>query len=524
MTNKLERGKCCENGINPKAVYEFINQAELRDLGIDSFMLIKNGKVVAEGYHPPYTNETPHVLFSMSKSITATALGFAIDEGLVSLDDSICKFFGEYDKKGKNAGITVRHLVTMTAGKLIGMATNRHHKDWVKIFFDAPAIAKPGKLFMYTNDNFYLISAIISKMSGETLVDYLYPRLFEPLGIKKPLWETDDFGYAAGGWGLYMPIEDTAKIMLCYSYGGKWEDKQILPAKWVEEATSFQVETLKKGQLDVTKGYGYGFWQTSMPNTYRAYGLHGQMGYVFKDKNAVLVINAGISKDELLSTAIRKMYETLWDEPEEEYEQPLYELLANLGDKDDLLATPRNTELEQKFNKKILYTRSSAFASMLHATMTTVLNEPTGHTDRFAISLDDENNLYLMWKEESYVNKIRLGMNNEYAHTPVNIGGLKLNAYAKASWFGKKLIVYARLVEGCHLRKLEFNFEDEERVRIKNDSYPDMPTLAAHYVDFSGIILPDAVEKILIKYIAPGVLLLGEPNFKSKKLKFPKIK
>ncbi len=443
---KLERGKCCENGINPKAVYDFFNRAELQNLGIDAFMLIKNGKVVAEGYHPPYTNETPHVLFSFSKSIAATALGYAVAEGKVGLDDSVCKFFGEYDKNGKNKGITVRHLVTMTAGKMIGMAKNRHHKDWIKIFFDSPFIAKPGKLFLYTNDNFYMISAIVSKVYGETLVDFLYPRLFEPLGIEKPLWETDDFGYAVGGWGLYMPIEDTAKIMLCYSNGGLWNGKQVLPKEWIEEATAFQVATVKKGQIDVTKGYGFGFWQTSLPNTYRAYGLHGQLGYVFKDKNAVLVINTGISKDELLSKAVNEMYETLWDEPQEEFEQPLYDMLASLDDKDDLLATPRNTELEQKFNKKILPTRSSMFASMLHATMTTVLNEPTGHTDRFSISLDDENNLYLMWKEESYVNTIKLGMNNKYECTPVNIGGLKLHAYAKASWFGKScLFTFASL-------------------------------------------------------------------------------
>lgn len=524
MTTKLERGKCCENGINPKALYEFINTAEHQNLGIDAFMLIKNGKVVAEGYHAPYTNETPHVMFSFSKSIAATALGYAVAEGKVGLDDSICKYFGEYDKNGKNKAVTVRHLVTMTAGKMIGMAKNRHHKDWIKIFFDSPFIAKPGKLFLYTNDNFYMISAIVSKVYGETLVDFLYPRLFEPLGIEKPVWETDDFGYAAGGWGLYLPIEDTAKIMLCYANGGEWNGKQVLPAKWIEEATSFQVKTVKKGQIDVTKGYGFGFWQTSLPNTYRAYGLHGQLGYVFTDKNAVLVINTGISKDELLSAAVNKMYETLWDVPEQEYERPLYDLLASLGDKDDLLATPRNTQLEQKYNKKILPTRSSAFASMLHATMTTVMNEPTGHTDRFSISLDRDNNLYLMWKEETYVNTIKLGMNNEYEHTPIVIGGLKLNAYAKAAWFGKKLVVYVRIVEGCHLRRLEFNFEDEDRVRIKNDSFPDLPTLAVHYVDFSGFPLPSGLEKLLKKYIAPGVLLLGEPNFRTKKLHFPKFK
>ena len=115
----LECGTCCENGINPKAVYDFVKRCEEEELGVNSMMLLKNGKVVAQGCHTPYSNTTKHIMYSLSKSVTATALGFAVDEGKISLDDSICKFFPEYDKRGKNAGITVRHLVTMTSGKLI---------------------------------------------------------------------------------------------------------------------------------------------------------------------------------------------------------------------------------------------------------------------------------------------------------------------------------------------------------------------------------------------------------------------
>ncbi|MBE6720175.1 MAG: serine hydrolase, partial [Ruminococcaceae bacterium] len=378
MGFEFAKASCCESGINPEAVYNFITRAENENLGIDSFILLKAGKVVAEGCHAPYTMTSPHVLYSMSKSITSLALGYAICEGKVSLDDSICKYFGEYDRHGKNEKITVRHLVTMTAGKMIGMAKNRHHKDWIKIFFDSPFIAKPGKIFLYTNDNFYMLSAIVSKVYGQTLVDFLYPRLFEPLEIEKPVWEVDDFGYAAGGWGLYMSITDCAKIMQCMAYGGVWNGEQIIPKEWIDVATKYQVPTVKKGQIDVTKGYGYGFWRTSVPNSYRAYGLHGQVGYVFEDKDTVLVLHAGISRDELLSLAIDDMAKTLWDEPNAEFEDKLSELLLSLGDKDNLPVESRNTELEKRYSQKTLKTRSSIFASMLHATMSTVMNEPSG--------------------------------------------------------------------------------------------------------------------------------------------------
>ena len=506
MGYEFERTSCCESGINPKAIYDFITHAEKDNLGIDAFMLLKGGKVVAEGCHAPYTVDTPHVLYSMSKSITSLALGYAIADG-------------EYDKHGRNEKITVRHLVTMTADKMVGMAKNRHHKDWIKIFFDAPFIAKPGSLYLYTNDNFYMLSAIVSKVYGETLVDFLYPRLFEPLEIEKPVWETDDFGYAAGGWGLYMTATDVAKIMQCCASGGKWEGKQVIPAEWLEVATKYQVPTVKKGQIDVTKGYGYGFWRTSVPDSYRAYGLHGQLGYVFEKKDTVLVVLAGISKDELLSLAVDKMCETLWDEPQEEYEEKLKDLLASLGDKDNLPVEPRSTELEKKYSQKALKTRSSMFASMLHATMSTVMNEPSGRTDRFILSLEKNGDLSLMWKEGFDVNNIKLGMNNEYVYNPVHLAGMKFTACTKAAWTTPRVLtVYVRLLEGCHVRRLVFVFDKEGKVIIRNDSFPDMPTLAVHYVDFSGFPLSPPLEKLLKKYIAPGVLLLGEPNYKIKKL------
>lgn len=517
MSNSIKRSTCCKNGINPKAVYDFIERAEKENLGINSFMLIKNQCVVAEGCHPPYNNDTTHILYSVSKSITATALGFAIDEGKISLNDSISKFFPEYDRFGLNKKVTVRHLVTMTSGKMIGMAKARHQKDWVKIFFDAPFFAKPGKTFFYVNDNFYMISAIISKVYGETLVDFLNPRLFVPLGIKKPVWETGIHGYAAGGWGLYMSTEDLAKIMLCYSNGGIYNGKQVIPKFWVEQATAYQVPTVKKGQPDVTKGYGYGFWRTSIPNTYRAYGLFGQNGYVFEDKDTVLVINAAVSKDELLARAVSEMAKTLWNEPDEAYESKLKTLLQSLDDKDFLPCTERNSELEKRYNQKALYTKSSGFASMLNLTISTVFNEYVGKTDRFIFHLDKDNELFLTWKEDSFVNEIHLGMNNTYATSTISYGKIKFTACSKAAWISPTVLrVLIRLEETCQVRQLDFDFTDEKHIVVKNKSFPDLPTLAVHYVDFSGFPLPGALEKLLKEHIAPAILLLGEPNYRIK--------
>ena len=517
MSEYLPRGGCVENGINPKAIYDFVKRSERENLGIDSFMVIKGGTVVAEGYHGPYTNLTPHVEFSLSKSITATALGFAVAEGKINLNDSICKFFPEYEKRLFNEKITVRHLVTMTAGKMIGMAATRHKRDWIKLFFDTIPIAPPGKVFLYVNDNFYLLSAIISRVYKQKLVDFLYPRLFEPLGIKKPYWELDMFGHAAGGWGLYLPLEDMAKIIICYSQKGMWNGKQVIPADWVKEATKYQVPSVKRGQIDVTKGYGYGFWRTSMPNAYRAYGLYGQLGYVIEDKDTVLVFNSGIARDNFLSAAITDMCATLWDEPDADYEQPLKELTANLGDKDDLPVRPRNKCLEAKFNNKALFTKSSTFASMLAATMSTVYDEHIGRADLFRLRKDKAGNFLLLWREGQFINEVKIGMDNHYAVSDVSYGQLKLHACVKGAWIDKKhLKIIVRFNEACIVRHLTFDFTNKNCVKIKNTSFPDLGNLAAYYVDFSGFPLPKALDDLLVKGITPAILTFGEPNFRTK--------
>ncbi len=515
MSTKLERTGCAESGLNPKAVYEFIKRCDEERLGLDGFMLLKDGKVAAEGFYSPYTAETPHVLYSMSKSFSSLALGFAVDEGLLTLDTSISDVFPEYDPKGKNRAVTFRHLVTMTSGKLIGMAAARHKRDWIKIFFDAPFFAPPGKVFFYVNDNFYMISAAVSRLTGLTLIDYLMPRLFEPLGIDRPFWETDMFGYASGGWGLYMPLEDMAKVWVCCSKGGVWEGRQIIPKAYLDEATAYQVPTVKHGQPDVTKGYGFGFWRVSIPDTWRAYGLHGQFGYVFENRDTVLAVNCGIARDAAISAAINDMFKTLWDEPDAEYEGKLREYCENLGDKENLYSPYRNEELEKKYSWFKLRTHSPVFASMVHLTITTVLDDKLGNTDSFMLQRNAAGDMFLQWTEGGYANTIRLGMDGSYAESPVKLGSLMFTACAKAAWTSDKTFtVLVRLRDTCTVRKLEFDFSNERLIRIRNDSFPDLGNLAAYYLDFSGFPLPGPLDKVLTGAVIPAIKhTLAEPTY-----------
>lgn len=511
----MERSTCVENGINPKAVYDFVVGCREKKLGLDAFMLLKGGKVVAEGYYAPYDRSTRHVLYSMSKSFTATAIGFAMADGLLALDDPISRFFPAYRMRGLNRRITVRHLLTMQAGKLVPMTKIHKDKDHIRKFLQTPFLSKPGKRFTYISDNYYVLSVIIGVVTGRNTAEYLYEKLFAPLGIEKPLWETDAHGNCSGGWGLYLSIEDQAKVWQCYANGGKWEGRQVIPADWIAQATDFQTPTVRRGQIDVTKGYGLGFWRLSLPNSYRAYGLHGQYGYVFEDRDTVLVVNAGISKDFLLAAEINKMYRTLWDAPDVAYERKLAELLADLGDKDNLPIELRNERLEEMIsNMPMIPPKLSGFASMLHATMTTVMYKTVGHMASFQLTRDADNELYLLWKEKDYVNKIKLGFSNRYECSPFCLAGIEYHAYAKAAWTkAKVLTVYFRIAEGCHLRILEFDFSGKYPV-IRNNSFPDMPSLAVYYLDFLGFPLPELPERLLMRHIAPAILLVVEPNFR----------
>jgi CubicO group peptidase (beta-lactamase class C family) len=269
-------------------------------------MVLRNGQVIVEAWWAPEAADKPHVLWSLSKSFTSTAVGLAIEEGLLKLDDPVLKFFPEYAPAAPSENLkamTVRDLLTMSTGHdtapPLRPATStselRSDLPWPKIFLDHPVTHKPGTHFVYNSAATYMLSAIVQKVSGHTLVEYLKPRLFEPLGIKDPQWEACPQGVSIGGWGLYLCTEDIAKFGQLYLQKGKWNGKQLVPAKWIELATSKQVanDTVPNVQSrpDWAQGYGFQFWRCRH-NAFRGDGRDGQFCIVLPDQNAVIVLTA----------------------------------------------------------------------------------------------------------------------------------------------------------------------------------------------------------------------------------------
>ena len=265
---------------------------------VHSVMVLKGGSVITESWWAPYAAETPHMMFSLSKSFTSTAVGLAIHEGRLSLDDRVIDLLAEDTpaEPGENlAAMTVRHLLTMTTGHAADTVTGVRAEEsgWARVLLAMPVDHVPGTHFVYNTGATYLLSAIVQKVTGERLIDYLEPRLFAPLGIVDAAWEQSPDGINTGGYGLRVLTEDIAKFGQLYLQHGEWEGVQLVPAEWVAEATSALVPNSGES-INWQSGYGYQFWQ-NRDGSYRGDGAFGQFCVVLDDLDAVVVMTGGLS-------------------------------------------------------------------------------------------------------------------------------------------------------------------------------------------------------------------------------------
>ncbi len=283
-------------GVSSEAIGAFIEAVDKIDT-LHSFIVVRHGRVIAEAWWKPEAADKPHVLHSLSKSFNATAVGLAIEEGKLSLDDPVVKFFpadAPADASENLKAMTVRDLLTMTCGHDTEPQTVGGSPS-VKQFLAHPVVHKPGTHFQYNTMGSYTLSAIVTKVTGKTSLEFLKPRLFEPLGIENPEWAASREGNSLGGSGLKICTEDIAKFGQLYLQKGKWNGKQLIPEKWVEQATSKQVPNDQESHagigVDWRQGYGFQFWRCTH-GAFRGDGAAGQFCVVIPDKDAVIAITA----------------------------------------------------------------------------------------------------------------------------------------------------------------------------------------------------------------------------------------
>jgi len=286
-----------QEGISSRAILQFVEALEKEQPdAIHSLMLRRHGKIVAEGWWAPYSPDNPHLLWSLSKSFTSTAIGMAQDEGLLNIDDQVISFFPEDTPENpgsKLKAMRISDLLRMNTGHLHEPSfRNMQADNWAEVFLAHPLEFKPGTHFLYNSMATYMCSAIIQKVRGKTTLDYLTPRLFEPLGIESPTWETCPKGISVGGWGLSITTEDISKLGQLYLQKGKWEGKQLISEAWVEKATGNRTSNGSNPESDWEQGYGYQFWQCRH-NAFRGDGAFGQYCLVMPEQDVVLAMTSG---------------------------------------------------------------------------------------------------------------------------------------------------------------------------------------------------------------------------------------
>jgi CubicO group peptidase (beta-lactamase class C family) len=320
-------------GVDPAGVLAFVDAVDADpSVELHGLMVLRHGNVVAEGWWAPHTAERARLVYSLSKSFTSTALAFAVDEGLVDLDDTVLQHFPEYADEvvdPRSRSLTVRHLISMASGhdrEMWPEAVARDREDPVRGFLQIPPEATPGSTFAYSQPCTYTVAAVIQRRAGQRLSEYLGPRLLDPLGIDPVAWFSMPPGREQGFSGLFARAEDVAKLGQLYLQRGRWDEQQLIPESYVAQATSRAVATAERDKVDWSQGYGYGFWMSR--HGYRGDGAFGQFCLVLPEQDAVVAITGG-------TEAMQAVLDHVWEH-----------LLPSLGDGTEVVedAHPRLVE------------------------------------------------------------------------------------------------------------------------------------------------------------------------------------
>ena len=360
-----------------------------KDTEMHHFMALRHGKVICECNFAPYPKGMWHITHSMCKSITVMAIGMLIEEEKLKLDENIYDIFPDHINafsKIFRPVITVENLLTMTSGVTFNESGIVSGNDWLGSFLNASVNGKPGTEFQYNSLNTYVLSAIVTKRTGETLTEYLTPRLFGPLGITKYYWETCPKGITKGGWGLFLCAEDMAKLGQLYLQRGKWNGQQLVSEYWIEISTARHLKT----QND-TYGYGYQLWMEQRPGSFEYNGMLGQNVIIYPDMDMVLVTNAGnkeMFQDCIMLNIIRKYFPVNYHPADVLPENPLsYSLLKRLcGELENGENNNRSTSLRGGWKRNVVSRRKHSDKKYSYRISAAVDRPSDHHSFMWAVS------------------------------------------------------------------------------------------------------------------------------------------
>ena len=496
---KLDRALSPEDvGVSSKAIEELLEEYKKSGVEIHSLMILRHGKVAYESWAFPFCPEMPHIMYSVSKSFTSIAVGFAIDEGLLSLDTKLVDVFPEYNDESDERlqKLTVYHLLTMTAGKSVSLVADKTKNKWVEDFFNSQWKFSPGEGWEYISENQYMLCAIIHRITSQSIRDFLQPRLFEPLGIDYPFWETDQNGIEAGGWGLYITTEDLAKVTLCCLDGGKFKGNQVIPEKWVKFATSNLEDNSESNFApDTTAGYGACFWRNSGAKGYRLDGMFSQFGIVFEDFDACIIITA-CEVDE------QKTRDCLWRHfPDGFFENECKDITVAAPELEDLPELPASkvrssyTDILKRkkirLNEKLPLEIISFPLSVLPVFPVYMSYDKAGYCNDFEFDFDYDKKICKMsWIEKDGKNTVFCGLDGRVEFSEMRLGGIDYTASATACWANDcTLLVWIRPLGAIGQRRFRFEFSPDGSIKLYPGSYQNLNDVAEN---LSLIFVPKA--------------------------------
>ena len=494
-------------------IYKFYKELENHGIENHGLLIMKDGETVFEEYAYPYSGDMPHTLFSVTKSIVATAAGFAVDEGLFSLDSKILPFFPEYEhcESDEWDNLTVRSILTIQSNKEFSFLQDMTG-NYAEMFMKAPF--RKDKGFLYSNNDAHMVAALIQKCSSMNLVDYLTPRLFEPLGIIPPQWETNSIGECIGGTGAYMTLSDLAKISQCYADGGRYNGVQVIPEWWTKEATKKQVELPGRENED---GYGYLFWLQD--GVFSMNGMFGQQISYFPKYNAVAAIFNCVVKDDMNNKLIKNLLVKAFEEDStEEWDKKLDDYLKNRCEKPAACEALPTVPTGKIFYMTPVSDTLAKFmfpASIIPRSITSSFaKRPKKNLDRVSFDLS-ENVFTVRWFEEDDEVIINCGLDGNPRLSECSIKGYKYIIWSYAYMKNGKLNAVVKPLNTLSTQRMTFEFSGDT-IKIQMKSTPSYPEFIKGNAEQSSFVRNSGKFKPVIMKGLDWVLSTSEMPMKFK--------
>ncbi|MBP9988971.1 MAG: serine hydrolase, partial [Ruminococcus sp.] len=497
-------------GVSSDKVLELLEYFEDNKMNLDSFMVIRDGVVACESYWRPNASDTPHDMYSLSKSITGTAIGIAWDEGIISLDTKIFptyfpekleKLKGKQRKWAEN--VTIHEAISMRFGKAVNLLDDKEKTDWIDALLDQKIKYEPGTDWTYVSENCHLLAWILKKETGLSLTEFLTPRLYEPLGMKVPDWEKSSQNLEAGGWGLKLTAEDLGKIAILYLNKGVYDGKRIFSEEWYNKATYPYTKSVKPAFLDKTE-YGYQTWIDHENNdtTIRFTGLFGQHMFMYPDYNAAVIVTASDTSEGKFIHGVYDYFPEGFIEKTEIDEKKLESFNKVLnGKKIDCgftNAAQRNKALEKHINNRLIKLLPVQHCSTQGISTYFMWRKKIGYLNDLKFIFDKDSVAFSFKEKDSERTVINIGLNGEYIRNDIVLGENKLIVDAQGTWRKDgKLELFLYPTGRPQARRFVFSFNGKF-VRLHTASIPEFSNVVKFNTEFTmGIRVGKVLDPIL---------------------------